>query len=136
MRRMNTLISISFLFVSMFLLSACSQQKPENLVDGGTRVQQQTGFREFTVVSDDYGFYPNRIQAKIGDKVRINFKFRDDLIYYGGMDIKGPFEDVKYKLKGEQPITREFVTEKETRIVSYWPATGVKKATLIVEVEK
>lgn len=97
---------------------------------------QQPGVREYTVEADDNDFYPNKIQAKIGETVKINFMFKDSSIYYGGMDVKGPFEDVKYKLKGEQPITREFTMKSETIIKSFWPATGVKKAELTVEVEK
>ncbi len=97
---------------------------------------QQRGTTEFAVEADDRGFYPNKIQAKIGDHVKIGFKFRDDSIYYAGLDVKGPFEDIKYKLKGEQPIDRVFVMKGETKIVSYWPSTGVKKAELIVEVVK
>jgi len=97
---------------------------------------QQQGLSEFTVEADDNGFYPDTIQAKIGDKVKINFKFRDDSIYFAGLDVKGPFPDIKYKLKGEQPLTAEFTMKEETRITSWWPASGVKKATLTVEVAK
>lgn len=98
--------------------------------------EQLQGTTEFNVEADDNDFYPNKLQAKIGDKVRINFKFRDVSIYFGGLDIRGPFEDINYKLKGEQPITREFTIKDETRVTSYWPASGVKKADLIVEVAK
>ena len=97
---------------------------------------QQQGVAEFTVEADDRGFYPSAIKAKIGDKVIIHFKFRDDSIYFAGLDVKGPFDDINYKLKGEQPVTREFTMKDETRIVSYWPSSGVKKATLTVEVEE
>jgi len=98
--------------------------------------EPQQGMAEFIVEADDNGFYPSTIKAKIGDKVKINFNFRDASIYYAGLDVKGPFEDIKYQLKGEQPITREFTMKGETKIISYWPSSGVKKATLIVEVEK
>lgn len=97
---------------------------------------QQTGLKEFSVESDDNGFYPNKLQAKIGDKVKINFKFRDSSIYFAGLDVKGPFPTIQYKLKGEQPIAAEFTMKDETKIISYWPSSGVKKAELIVEVEK
>ncbi|MBI4143281.1 hypothetical protein HY487_00185 [Candidatus Woesearchaeota archaeon] len=96
----------------------------------------KAGMEEFTVEADDKGFYPGTLKAKIGDKVRINFKFRDDSIYFAGLDVKGPFEDINYKLDGEQPVTREFIMKDETRITSWWPSSGVKKATLVVEVEK
>lgn len=97
---------------------------------------QQQGEKEFTVESDDRGFYPGTLKAKIGDKVKINFKFKDDSIYFAGLDVRGPFDDIQYRLKGEQPIAREFTMKDETRITSWWPSSGVKKATLIVEVEK
>ena len=97
---------------------------------------KKEGVREYTIEADDKDFYPNRISAKINETVRINFKFRDDAIYFAGMDVRGPFDDARYKLKGSQPITREFVMKGETKIDSYWPSSGVHKATLIVEVEK
>jgi len=124
------------LVIIVFLFNACTQQKaaekPENFIE---QEPAQKVLREFIVMVDDYGFYPDTIKAKIGDIVKINFKFRDNSIYYGGMDIKGPFPDIRYKLKGEQPLTAEFVMKEKTRITSYWPATGVKKGMLVVEVE-
>ena len=99
-------------------------------------VESQNGTNEFTVEADDKGFYPDRIQAKIGDKVKINFKFRDDSIYFAGLDVKGPFPTIQYKLKSQQPVAAEFTMKEETKITSYWPSSGVKKADLIVEVVK
>ena len=99
-------------------------------------VEAEAGIREYTAEADDHGFYPSTIKAKIGEKVRINFKFKDDSIYFAGLDVKGPFPTIQYKLKGEQPITREFTMKDETKIDSYWPSSGVHKATLMVEVEK
>lgn len=96
----------------------------------------KAGISEFTVEADDNGFYPGILKAKIGDKVKISFKFRDGSIYFTGLDVRGPFEDIQYRLKGEQPIAREFTMKDETRITSWWPSSGVKKATLIVEIEK
>ena len=101
-----------------------------------TDEMQQNGTEEFTVEADDKDFYPNTLKAKINESVKINFRFRDNSVYYAGLDVKGPFEDVMYKIKGAQPITRQFTMRGETRIDSYWPSSGVHKATLIVEVEK
>lgn len=98
--------------------------------------QSQAGVSEFIVEADDHGFYPSVIKAKIGDQVKINFKFRDDSIYYAGLDVKGPFPTLQYKLKGKQPLTAEFTMKDETKINSWWPSSGVKKADLIVEVAK
>ena len=97
---------------------------------------QQAGLEEFTVEADDKDFYPNKLQAKINDKVKINFRFRDDSIYFAGLDVKGPFPTIQYKLNGNQPLTVEFTMKDEAKIDSYWPSSGVHKATLIVEVEK
>lgn len=107
-----------------------------NVESGYVPQQLEQGIKEYTVEADDNDFYPNKIKAKIGDKVIIHFKFRDNSIYYAGLDIKGPFPTIKYKLKGEQPVTAEFVMKDETKIISYWPSSGVVKADLIVEVEK
>lgn len=92
--------------------------------------------REYTIEADDRGFYPSRIMSKVGDNVSISFNFRDHLIYYAGLDVYGPFPDVKYKRGDEQPINRNFIMLEETIIRSFWPSTGVKKAELIVEVER
>lgn len=92
--------------------------------------------REYTIEADDRGFYPSKIMSKVGDNVTIQFKFRDHLIYYAGLDVIGPFPDIKYKLGDAQPINRSFIMLEETIIKSFWPSTGVKKAQLIVEVEK
>ena len=97
---------------------------------------QQEGQKEFIVEADDHDFYPNRLKAKINDTIRIHFKFRDDSIYFAGLDVKGPFPTLQYKLKGQQPLTAEFAMKDETKIDSYWPSSGVHKATLMVEVEK
>src|SRR3989344_5091878 len=96
------------------------------------KIEQQTN--EFTIEADDNGFYPNKIQAKINDTIKINFKFRDDSIYFAGLDIKGPFPTIQYKLKWQHPLTAEFTMKDETKIISYWPSSGVKKAELIVEI--
>ena len=92
--------------------------------------------KEFSAEADDYGFYPGNFSAKLNDKIKINFKFRDDKIYYGGLDIKGPFDAVKYRHGNTQPMIAEFVLNDNTKITSYWPASGVRKADLMVNVEK
>ncbi len=96
----------------------------------------QSNTREYTIEADDNGFYPSTIKAKVGDEVIIHFKFRDDSIYFAGLDVKGPFPDIKYKLRGQQPVTANFTMLEETKITSWWPSSGVKKAMLTVQVEK
>ena len=99
-------------------------------------VEPAQGIEEFAVEADDNGFYPDTIQAKVGSKVKINFRFRDNLIYFAGLDVKGPFPTIRYKLKGQQPLAAEFTMDGAARIDSYWPSSGVHKATLNVEVAK
>lgn len=91
--------------------------------------------REYTIEADDYGFYPSKISAAIGDNISIQFKFRDHLIYYAGLDIFGPFPDIKYKKGLNQPINRSFTITEKTIIRSFWPSSGVKKAEMIVEID-
>ena len=99
-------------------------------------VMKEASLSEYTIEADDYGFYPDLIHAKIGNNVVINFNFRDSLIYFAGLDVYGPFPDIKYRLKDEQPITRNFTMSEETIIKSFWPSSGVKKGELVVEVEE
>lgn len=37
--------------------------------------------------------------------------------YFAGLDVKGPFPTIQYKLKGEQPLTAEFTMKDETKII-------------------
>ncbi len=120
------------LFMVIFLVVACAPK--QELGDLQKQEAKQVDISEFTVESDDNGFSPNRIKVKVGDKVKINFKFNDNEIYFAGLDIKGPFPDLKYKLKGQQPLIAEFTMKEETRITSWWPSSGVKKGDLIVQV--
>lgn len=97
---------------------------------------RQPGVEEFAVESDDFGFYPNNLMARINDTVIINFRFRNATMYFAGIDIQGPFPTVKYRHGDKQPIKAEFVMKEDTKITSYWPSTGVKKADLMVNAEK
>ena len=88
------------------------------------------------VESDDFGFYPNSLTARINDTIIINFRFRNATMYFAGIDIQGPFPTVKYRHGDRQPIRAEFVMKEDTKITSYWPSTGIKKADLIVNAEE
>ena len=96
----------------------------------------QPGVEEFDVESDDFGFYPNSLMARINDRVIINFRFRNATMYFAGIDIQGPFPTVKYRHGDKQPIKAEFVMKDDTKMTSYWPSTGIKKADLRVNAEK
>lgn len=76
------------------------------------------------------------LQAKIGDNVTIFFRFRDSTIYFAGLDVRGQFPDLRYKKTWQQPLAASFIMKDKTRISSYWPSSGVKKADLTVEILK
>lgn len=89
----------------------------------------------FSVEADDNGFYPSRaIEVEKGTKVKITFKVRSSGVYYGGLD----FRSDKFKTSAIPPgrsTTVEFTADNSFIITSYWPASGVKKAELKVEVK-
>ena len=73
---------ISLLVVGIFLLSACSQQKTENLVGQGSAVNEQPAipaqnptqngdFKEFKITARQFQFEPSTIEVNKGDKVRL-----------------------------------------------------------------
>ena len=62
----------------IFLVSACSQQKTENLVGQGSSVNQQQAdpiqngdFKEFKITAKQFEFTPSTIEVSKGDKVRL-----------------------------------------------------------------
>jgi hypothetical protein len=100
--------------------------------------------REFKLEADDNGFYRSgskisSIEVNKGDKVRITFSFRDDKIYFGGLDITSSspstsFEKVSYS-KGGSSKTVEFTADSTIRVDSFWPASGVKKSNFDIVVK-
>lgn len=95
----------------------------------------QSGAEEFIVEADDYGFYPENLSVRANDKIRISFKFKESRIYYGGLDIKGPFETINFRHGDKQPVLAEFTAIEDLKITSYWPSSNIKKADLTVSIE-
>ena len=75
---------ILLFILSIFLISACAQQKPSDLVGGGTPVpeekQQTTGevqhtatgaVKEFKITAKQFQFDPATIEVNKGDRVRL-----------------------------------------------------------------
>jgi len=91
--------------------------------------------KEFSILADDHKFDPSTISVSKGETVKITFNFNDAEIYYGGLDIKSDYFTTKYrKSDSEKTKTAEFVADKSFSFTSYWPSSGVKKATGKVEV--
>lgn len=90
---------------------------------------------EFKVEADDTGFYPqNVLSVAKGSKVVIHFIVREKNVYYGGLD----FRSAKFKTAAVKPggtTAVEFVADDQLLITSYWPASGVRKADLKVEIQ-
>lgn len=90
---------------------------------------------QFEIEADDNGFYPaSPIAVEKGTKVKIVFKVRSSGVYFGGLD----FRSTKFKTAAIPPggsTTVEFIADESFTITSYWPASGVKKADLRIEVK-
>ena len=55
-------------FLSIIILSACSQETKEDNIDFGT---QNGDFKEFKIAAKQFAFEPEAIEVSIGDKVRL-----------------------------------------------------------------
>ncbi|MBI4053365.1 MAG: hypothetical protein HY394_04995 [Candidatus Diapherotrites archaeon] len=93
--------------------------------------------KEFSILADDHRFDPSTISVSRGETVKITFNFNDEDIYYGGLDIKSDYFSVKYrKSDAQKSQSVEFVADKAFTFTSYWPSSGVKKASGKVEVSE
>jgi hypothetical protein len=84
---------------------------------------------EFKLEADDFGFYPDLIlTVPQGSKVKITFIVRTTDVYYGGLQIRSPkFDTGAIKPGGSASV--EFVADESFAFTSYWPLSGVQKAT-------
>lgn len=86
--------------------------------------------KEFTVEGDDLGLYPDTITVNNGDLVKITFKVREEKVYYGGLDFRSEndyFDTGKVLPGGIETV--EFTADESFSYTSYWPSSGVEKAT-------
>ena len=113
---------ILLLVLSIFLVSACAQQKPENLVGGGTPIPQnevsaaaQSGqVKEFRMIAKQFAFEPAVIEVNKGDKVRLIVTSMD---VPHGIAIKE--YDINEKLEVGKPVTIEFTADKEGTFTAF-----------------
>jgi hypothetical protein len=109
---------------------------------GGIRITIGIGAKaaakEFSIDADDAGFYldgqrsVSTISAAKGAAVEINFKVRSTGVYYAGLDFRGCGAEAK-ALPGKS-VQLQFTAQETCTITSYWPTTGVVKASLQVVV--
>lgn len=90
---------------------------------------------EIRLEADDNGFYPSgNISVSKGSIVKLAFVVRTINVYYGGLD----FRSLKFKTESVKPggsTIVEFTADESFTITSYWPASGVRKADLRVEIK-
>src|SRR3989344_4884870 len=132
------------LVLSIFLISACSQQKPEDLVGQGmpvpeegnnvqeTVVETDTGVKEFTITAKQFQFEPATIEVNKGDRVKLVIT---------SMDVPHGFKIAEYgineRLEPGKPVTIEFVADKEGTFTTFCSVAcgaghGSMKGQLIV----
>ena len=128
MKKINKIILL--LALGIFLVSACSQQKSENLVGQGTPVQQTqqvnsaietpketstTGkVKEFKITAKQFAFEPSTIEVNKGDKVRLIVTSTD---VPHGIAIKE--YGINERLDVGKPVTIEFTADKQGSFTAF-----------------
>lgn len=125
---------ILLLALSIFLISACAQQKPEDLVGSGTPVPQQeikqapaeepkaeektapkaAEVKEFRMTAKQFAFEPSAIEVNKGDKVRLTVTSAD--VPHG---IAIPEYGINERLDPGKPVTIEFTAVKQGTFTAY-----------------
>ena len=124
MKRMLLLIVLS-----IFLISACSRQNPEDLVGQGTPVEQKMpagdsdaeemivapdNVKEFKITAKQFQFEPETIEVSKGDKVRLIVTSMD--VPHG---IKIAEYGINERLDVGKPATIEFIADKEGTFTAF-----------------
>lgn len=118
------------LVLSIFLISACSQQKPEDLVGQGSDVGQQvpaegknaeekavepsSEVKEFRIEARQFVFEPETIEVNKGDKVRLIVTSKD---VPHGIAIRE--YGINERLEVNKPTTIEFTADKEGTFTAF-----------------
>ena len=108
---------ILFLILGIFLISACAQQNPKDLVGQGTPVPQvsaQGDFKEFKMTAKQFAFEPSTIEVNKGDKVRLIVTSTD--VPHG---IAIPEYGINQRLDPGIPATIEFTADKQGTFSAY-----------------
>lgn len=81
-----------------------------------------------TIEADDRGLYPETVTVPKGAIVNLLFKVRSTNVYYGGLDFRSSkFMTPAIPPGGSNGVT--FVASETFTYTSYWPSSGVRKAT-------
>lgn len=123
------------LMLSIFLIGACAQQKPEDLVGEGTPVPEQkvpvpgsnaqetvvekeagatAPVKEFVMTAKQFQFEPSTIEVSKGDRVKLIVTSLD---VPHGFSI--PEYGINQRLDPGKPVTIEFTAEKEGTFTAF-----------------
>jgi len=110
---------ILFLLLGIFFISACAQQKPDNLVGQGSDVQQQTNqtqgpVKEFRMTAKQFAFEPSTIEVNKGDRVRLIVTSTD---VPHGIAIRE--YGINERLEVGKPVTIEFTADKQGTFMAF-----------------
>jgi len=126
---------ILLLVLSIFVISACAQQNPEELVGKGTPIEQQqptqeqqsqqppkiergsavvSDVKEFKITAKQFQFTPSTIEVNKGDKVRLIITSTD---VPHGFSI--PEYKINERLDPGKPVTIEFTADKQGTFTSF-----------------
>src|SRR3989344_1007596 len=82
-----------------------------------------------TLSADDYGFYPSgEIRVPRGAHVMLTFNVSATNVYYAGLDFKSSKFNTS-RIDPGKSSTVEFTADESFEFKSYWPSSGVLKAT-------
>lgn len=110
---------ILLVVLGILLISACAQQKPEDLVGQGTPIEEKvidkTGpAREFAMTAKQFVFEPAVIEVNKGDRVKLVVTSTD--VPHG---ISIPEYGINERLDPGRPVTIEFTADKEGTFTTF-----------------
>ena len=91
--------------------------------------------KTFKIELDDAGIYPNSITVKKGDVVEVDFMSRAQGTYYGGLDVRDGVWGANVFVATGKTKSVTFTADQSFSFKTYWPSSGVYKATGQVVVE-
>lgn len=100
---------------------------------------QPPSTQEFFIEADDQAFYQNgkdinSLSVQAGVTVKITFKVRSENVYFGGLDFRGCATQSPSVPPGGT-TTVQFTPGQSCSITSYWPASGIQKDTLYINIQ-
>jgi len=109
--------------IVIFLISACSQQKPEELIGKGMpvpgsnaeeKIASSDNAKEFRMTAKQFAFEPEVIEVSKGDRVKLTVTSTD--VPHG---ISIPEYGINERLDVGKPVTIEFTADKEGTFTAF-----------------